>query len=285
MLKKIVKNILGPEEDTRNLQSLFKQPRAEKKEDMAQFQVFKSNLIQQADILFITNDRGYKYILVVVDDHSKKMDAEKLKEKDSLSVAKAFKKIYDRDILNIPEQIELDDGKEFKGEVKQFFEEHNCRIRYALPNRHRQQGLVERKNQTLGTIIHRIQTYKELDRNNGKLNREWIKLLPDIVREMNEHLPKPLTDAISETPISNDYNKKLLEIGQDVRIQLDHPIGTNNKRLYGEFRSTDMRWTPKIYKITQVLLVDGKPPMYLTTKSNEVSYTKEQLQVVKHVFV
>ena len=118
MLKKIVKNILGPEEDTRNLQSLFKQPRAEKKEDMAQFQVFKSNLIQQADILFITNDRGYKYILVVVDDHSKKMDAEKLKEKDSLSVAKAFKKIYDRDILNIPEQIELDDGKEVKLDLK-----------------------------------------------------------------------------------------------------------------------------------------------------------------------
>jgi hypothetical protein len=285
MLKKIVKNLLGPEEDTRKLQSLYKQPRAEKKEDMAQFQVFKSNLIQQADLLFITNDRGYKYILVVVDDHSKKMDAEKLREKDSVHVAKAFRKIYDRNILKIPEQIELDDGKEFKGEVREFFDEHNTRIRYALPNRHRQQGLVERKNQILGTIIHRIQTYKELEKNNGKLNREWIKLLPNIVEQINEHLPKPLTDAVKDTPISNDYNKKLLPIGTHVRIQLDHPIGTNNKRLHGEFRSSDIRWTPKIYKVTQVLLVDGKPPMYLTDKSNEVAYTKEQLQKVSYHFV
>jgi len=71
MLKKIIKNVLNGQE-TKKLDSLFKQPKAEKKEDMAQFQVFKSNLIQQADLLFITHDRGYKYILVVVDDHSKK---------------------------------------------------------------------------------------------------------------------------------------------------------------------------------------------------------------------
>jgi len=285
MLKKIVKNILGPDENTRNLHSLFKQPRAQVKEDMGSFQVFKSNLIQQADLLFITNDRGYKYILVVVDDHSKKMDAEKLKDKDSRSVAKAFRKIYDRDILKIPEEIELDDGKEFKGEVRDFFDEHNTRVRYALPNRHQQQGLVERKNQILGTLIHQIQTYKELKSVHNKLNREWVKILPDLVREINNNVPKPLHEATSEDPKINDYNKKLLEIGQAVRIKLDHPVDTQGKRLHGNFRSTDMRWTEKAYTITNVLIRPGQPISYLTDKSNEVSYTKEELQKVPNYFV
>jgi len=205
MLKKIVKNILGGE-DTKKLDSLFKQPKAEKKEDIPQFQVFQSNLIQQADLLFITHDKGYKYILVVVDDHSKKMDAEKLKDKDSEYVFKAFKKIYERGIIHMPKEIELDAGKEFKGEVKKYFDDHNVRTRYALPNRHRQQGLVERKNQILGTLIHKIQVQKEL--RTGRINREWVAILPRLVEEINQNLPKPLTQAVSEDPTSNDYNKK-----------------------------------------------------------------------------
>jgi hypothetical protein len=273
MLKKIVNNLLRTS-DTAELHSLFKQPK--KEADMARFQVFKPNLIQQADILFITNDHGYKYILVVVDDHSKKCDAEKLKNKDSSSVLKALKKIYDRDILKIPQQIEVDDGSEFKGEVKKWFNENNVRVRVALPNRHRQQGIVERKNQVIGTLIHQIQTHKELQ--SGKINREWIKILPDIIKEINENLPKPLTQPISESPISNNYNKELYGIGQPVRIQLDHPIDTLGKKLHGKFRSTDMRWTREVFKITQVLLKQGSPPLYLTDKTNEVAYTKEQLQ-------
>ena len=62
-------------------------------------------MIQQADLLHITEDRGYKYILVVVDDHSKKIDAEKLRDKNAVSVAKAFEKIYLRGILQLPKDI------------------------------------------------------------------------------------------------------------------------------------------------------------------------------------
>ena len=69
MIKKILKNII--KKPTGTLDELYKQPRPERKEDMATFQVFKPNLIQQADLLFVPNDRGYKYILVVVDDHSR----------------------------------------------------------------------------------------------------------------------------------------------------------------------------------------------------------------------
>ena len=279
MLKKILNNIIGNDDvhgKTKELEELFKTPKFEK--DVPTFQVFKENEIQQADLLFITNDRGYKYILVVVDDHSKKMDAEKLKAKDGASVLDAFKKIYERDILKLPKVLECDSGTEFKGVVHKYFEEHQCRIRYALTGNHRQQGLVERKNQMLGTIIHKVQSHKELV--TGKPNREWVQILPQLVAEINSHLPKPLTEAKSEDPISNSFNEKLLNIGERVRVQLDYPMSIQGEKLHGKFRSTDIRWSTTIYTIKEVLLKPGQPPMYITSKTITRAYTKECLQPV-----
>ena len=211
------------------------------------------------------------------------MDAEKLKNKDSRSVLKAFQKIYARDILKMPHQLELDAGGEFKGEVKAFFDEHNVRIRYALTNSHRQEALVERKNQILGTLIHKIQAHKELQ--TGKVNKQWIKVLPELVDHINDHSPKPITKEISPWVISNNYNKKLLEIGQRIRIKLDYPISLQGKKLIGKFRDSDIKWSPEIYTIKQVLLKPGMVPEYLTSKTNERAYSKEMLQPVSAHFV
>ena len=186
MLKKILKNIV--EKPTDKLDVLYKQPKTEK--NMASVQVFKEGLIQQADLLFVPNDCGYKYILIVIDNHSKICDAEKLKDKDAITITKAFKKIYSRGILKLPEDtIELDSGTEFHGATEKYFNDKNIRIRYALPNRHRAQSLIERRNQTFGTLIHRIQAHKELE--TGKPNKQWISILHVLVREINANLPKP----------------------------------------------------------------------------------------------
>ena len=57
-------------------------------------------------------------------------------------------------------------------------------------------------------------------------------------------------------------------MGQSVHIQLDYPINTtDNKRLSGTFRTSDIRWSPKTYQITKVLLKPGYPPLYLTDKT------------------
>ena len=39
---------------------------------MPHFQSFEPGLIQQADLLFLPNDHGYKYALVVIGNYSKK---------------------------------------------------------------------------------------------------------------------------------------------------------------------------------------------------------------------
>lgn len=66
--------------------------------EMPHFQSFAPGYTQQADLLFLPHDHGYKYALVVIDNYSRKLDAEPLKSKKAAEVKKAFEKIYKRDV-------------------------------------------------------------------------------------------------------------------------------------------------------------------------------------------
>ena len=114
--------------------------------NIPKFQNFVKNNCHQADLLFLPSDRGYKYLLVVVDICTRLIDAEQIKDKNASSVVKAFKKNYNRDILDIPTNINCDAGTEFHGETKKYFDDFNINVKYADPNRHRQQGIVESAN-------------------------------------------------------------------------------------------------------------------------------------------
>ena len=95
---------------------------------------------------------------------------------------------------------------------------------------------------------------------------------------------KPLKKDFSEDLIADNYSGNLLTIGQSVRIQLDYPINTtDNKRLGGTFRTSDIRWSPKTYQITEVLLKPGYPPLYLTDKNDNVARTKNQIQPISKI--
>ena len=280
MIKNIVNKIIKskqPNKDTTELESLFKQPKSEKKDEVPKFLVYTPNYAHQADILFLPSDNGYKYALVVVDDHSKKCDAVPLKSKDADTVLRAIIKIYNRGIIKTPKVLEVDSGSEFKSSFKIHFVNRGIKLHVALPNRHRTQALVERKNQIIGTIIHQVQTQTELE--TGKINRKWIDILPEIIKEINQNLPRPKTTQESDYPIISKSNKDLLAIGQKVRVTLDYPQDTLGKKLHGKFRSTDQRFTQNIYKVREVLLKPDYPPLYLTNKDN-VARTKGQLQFV-----
>ena len=49
--------------------------------------------VLQADLLYLPDDKGYKYALVCVDVGSGYIDAEQLKERDATTVLNAYKKI------------------------------------------------------------------------------------------------------------------------------------------------------------------------------------------------
>ena len=78
--------------------------------------------IHQVDILFLPDDNSYEYALVAVDLATFHMDAEPLKHKDSETAKRTLLKISKRKNLNLPKQIEVDDGTEFKDAFKLYFD-------------------------------------------------------------------------------------------------------------------------------------------------------------------
>jgi hypothetical protein len=284
MIKNIVNKIIKskkPEADTTELNLLYTQPDKEGHKDTPSFQVFKEGVYQQADLLYLPQNFGYKYLLVVVDAHSKKCDVEPLKNRDALTVAKAFHKLYNRDILLMPKVITTDDGSEFKSSCNQYFKDNHIHHITAPTGRHRMVGLVERKNQIIGSILHQIMAQEEIE--TGETSRRWFKIIREVIDEINKHLPKPLLKEKSGDPIITKDNKNLLSVGTIVKTKLDVPEDVaTGARLHGKFRSSDIRWSRGNKEVEQIILKPSQPPLY---KVNGIDhqFTKQQLLPIQFV--
>jgi hypothetical protein len=281
---------LKPNDNIDELLELHRQPNAEKNKDVPTFQDFKPNYTHQADILYLpTAKYGFKYLLVVVDDHTRKFDAIPLKTESSNAVLNGFKKIYEESkYLKLPKMFEFDAGTAFHGEVEKYFNNLGIHIRYAPTNRHRMQALVEAKNQLLGNIIHQILNLKELTDKKSGINKEsvdWYQSKEEfekLINTLNEHSTyKPLKTQISDAPIVTKANRDLLNEGDRVRVLLDYPINIAHKnKQIGKFRSADIRWSLEVHKIQDVILKPGQPPLYRIVGENHLR-TRQQLQLVK----
>ena len=263
------------------LNQLYKKPVPEKGLEMPKTQVFNKNTYYEADCLYMPDDNGFKYILVCVDLYDGTLDAEPLKELKPNVIVGAFGKIFKRNYLDYPVFLTLDKGSEFNSQIViDYFEKVGTTIKFSLTGRSRQLATVERANQKIGTILFKRMTSQELI--TGEPSKEWVDDLHPLVEVLNKHKKKTLKVYPDKLPLVDEFNGKLFKIGQKVRILLDYPINnTNNARLNGKFRSSDIKWTPQMYKITEVLLKPNYPPMYLTDKNDNVGRTKNQLSKVR----
>lgn len=272
--------ILKNEKENSVVKNLTKTPMKEPNDVMPHTNAPIENAVQQADLLFLPNDDGYKYLLVVVDIATRRVDAQPLKSKDSNEVKQAMQKILKRKILKTPLRLEVDAGKEFQGTFKKFYEKI-FKIVTKIAGRHRQQSVVETKNFQIGKILNTRMLVEEM--NNDDVSRSWVDIVPEVIKLMNKHLshePNPID--VNQPVRTNSYTAKVLPIGTSVRIQLDNPISyIDEKTLSGKFRAGDIRWTKSVHKITQIYLRPGQPPMYQVDNDKRVAYTKYQLQVVK----
>lgn len=263
--------------------NLYKTPKKDKISPI--FYNFEKDHTHQADLLFMPDDKGYKYCLCVVDVATALMDAEPLKEKTSDAVLFALKKIYNRDILDLPSKLITDSGGEFQGKVSSYMKKEKVNTRTAQTGRHRQVAMVERKNQILGKVTFMKMHARELL--TGKLITNWTKDLPDLIDRINEkYAHKPLTDKDLDEKHGDPWEQKqvILPIGTKVRLQLNEPRDIIGRKLYGDFRGMDTRWTTDIYKIKSYLFEPHEPVLYLIDKKyrkgERHTYTINQLQVV-----
>jgi hypothetical protein len=275
-------NELKKKDKSSKLSQLYLKPLKEKGVDMPKIQIFKPNYEHQADLLYMPHDKGYKYILVVSDSHNKKIDAEPIKSKvqGDNEILEAFKKIYSRKILTFPKILKMDNGTEFKStNLKNYFENNEITLKYGVPGRHRQQTIVERANNKIGSILLKRMTAQELL--TGQKSTEWVDDLSELITVLNENLPPATKKPKSENILFTKYSGNIIPKNTNVRILLEHPQDTvKGNWLSGGFRAGDIRWSPVIHKITDIILKPLYPPMYIIDDDYNVARTKQQLQIV-----
>jgi hypothetical protein len=208
-----------------------------------------------------------------------------MKDRSSADVLNAIKKIYSRDVLDLPEKLTVDSGKEFKSDFLEYFRNKQVHVKKALPGRHRQVAMVERKNQILGRVLFMRMFSQELL--TGDISKEWVDDLPLIVKKMNEkysHPPYTDEQLLNKFNPWEDLKQEMIPIGTRVRVILDEPRNIQDDKLIGKFRDTDHRWTKEVYKVIDYVFDPHQPIMYKVDKPlkpyERVAYTAKQLQVV-----
>lgn len=261
---------------------LFKMPIKDKGKNVTHYDYqIDDGQVSQADLLVLPTDKGFKYALVVVDIGSRKMDAEPIKKKDAATVLKAFKDIYARKIIKMPKTfLQVDGGTEFKSVVSKYFEDNNVIVRIGRPDRHKQQAVVESKNNTLAKGL--FKTMYEIEIDTGEANTQWIDNLPELVALINLNSAKPNKRKPATSPSCEGKTCELIPIGTKVRVILDSPREyLTGQKLHGKFRSTDPRFSTSIHEIEQILLRPNNPPQYLVSGIKYTAYTYNELLITK----
>ena len=183
------------------------------------------NEIHQADLLYLSHDKEFKYALTVVDVASRYKEAEPIKRKTPLDIKNAFQKIYDRSPLDFPKVLQIDGGSEFKGVFKKYMLDEDVFMKIGQPHNHRAQGIVERFNRTLAEQLYFHQQNQELTMKMGDFGYEWIENLPIVIKSLNNQKTR-LINMVPAVAV-----KLKTKIKQLPSLPAHRPIGYDEERL------------------------------------------------------
>lgn len=215
----------------------------------------------QADVVemrpYTRFNRGYHYILTVIDVLSKHAWTVPLKAKSGSEVAIAIAKIIRKD-GRCPKNLQTDKGKEFyNASVQKLLEKHN--INHYSTYSIMKASVVERFNRTLKNVMWKQFTL------NG--NYRWIDLLPHLVSEYNAR--KHRTIGMRPIDVTPTIAKKLLttvyshvKIAAPARFKVGDSVRVSKFKTVFEKGYTP-NWTTEIFKIIKV------------QKTNPVTYLLE----------
>ena len=275
-----------------------------------------TNITQQADILMLPTDRGFKNLLVVVDTGTKLMDAVPIMGNlNSDKVTQALKYIYgtagktykgkqpstndppkgtiDKKhgiyrpglgrILQKPVMLQTDGGPEFKGATDKYLSQNNIVHRTGIPYRSRQQAFVEARNATIAQMLLGRQAQDEIA--TGETSRLWLDFVWRAIAANNKAKQRqPLTEAdIPEEPTCKGQSCELIPVGTTVHRIQDAPRDVlTGKKQVGKFRKGDIRWELRTRKVVQQILKPGNPPLYRLSSLDDDKQKKMNMKVVAY---
>lgn len=224
-------------------------------------------------------NRGFRYILVVVDVLSRYVFAVPIKDKTGNSVVNAFEKIFSK-YKRIPKKVQTDDGTEyFNANFKSFLRKKNI-IHYSTSSDVKA-AIAERFIRTLKAKIYKYFTAKK--------TLHYLQVLPKLIHGYNHrvhsaHKKRPV-DVTKKTEkevwksLYGDYlqtdkhTDSKFKVGDIVRL-------TKIKRTFK--KSYLKGWTDELFIVTEILKT--KPLTYkikdLTEEVLKGSFYKEELTKV-----
>ena len=236
------------------------------------------------------NNRGYRYVLVTIDNFSKYGWTIPLKNKNAQTIKDSFENI----LINSkrkPNLIESDRGKEFYNIIFQDFLNKNDIKHYS---RNSSYGAVfaERFNHTIRDLLKKI-VFEQGD-------AKWIDVLQTITKQYNNriHLSTKLTPIQASLKKNESYvYKNLIDKRNKIKpkFQINDLVRTADlKKTFSKSDTTS--WSYKLYKITEIVndtipsyKINNFPERYnqsllkkteLTMKENKDVMKKLRLDIV-----
>jgi transposase InsO family protein len=251
------------------------------------------------DVQTIGDNKGYNYLLCVIDLFSKYAWVEPIKNKNKKTVTTAMDKIIKR-INHGISTIRMDNGSEFiADEFQNVLKKHNIKCVFSSAGKPWSNGQIERFN---GILKQKIKMYVT------QTDKSWVPVLQKLVDNYNEmksrvtkytpselllqdpknNVEKALNETIKTDAIKNvkkavkNKNQKIeeenLKVGDKVRLKLLHkPEEKQNEK-----------WSREIFTINKVFKQKNeysKPYYYVEDDTNiyrEKLY-RNDLQLVNNV--
>ena len=194
-------------------------------------------------------NKGYRYLLMVIDVFSKFGWIVPLKDKTGETVANAFKKIFKE--KRIPKFLWTDKGKEFYNKnTKSLLDQHNITL-YSTENEEKS-FVVERWNRTIKNKM-----WKQFTKQSST---QYLDMLPEIVDEYNNSYHS----SVKMTPVqaSEKENQGIVYYNLYAKIK---PIKTKAKFKVGDTvrfskykrklfdKGFTPNWTEELFLISKVL--------------------------------
>ena len=224
------------------------------------------------------NNRGYRYVLVIIDNFSKFGWTSPLKNKNAQTIKDSFENI----LINSkrkPNLIETDRGKEFYNNIFQDFLNKND-IKVYSRNTSLGAVFAERFNRTIRDLLKKI-VFEKGDGN-------WIDILQTITKQYNNriHSSTKLTPIQASLKKNEGYvYKNLLDKRKKVKpkFQINDLVRTADlKKTFSKGDTTS--WSYKLYKITEI--VKDTIPAYkidgLKERYNEALLKKTELTMTEN---
>ena len=229
------------------------------------------------------NNRGYRYVLVTIDNFSKFGWTTPLKNKNAQTIKDSFENI----IINSkrkPSLIESDRGKEFYNNIFQDFLNKN-NIKHYSRNSSYGAVFAERFNRTIRDLL------KKIVFENGDAN--WIDVLPTITKQYNNRIHTSTKLSPKDASLKKNEGfvyKNLLDKRKKItpKFQINDLVRVADlKKTFSKGDTTN--WSYKLYKITEIIndtipayKIDNLPERYNESLLKKTDLTlKENNSVMK----